>query len=142
MSEWPREHDTTSAVVAGGIDDVEIDVVPPLAAGREHGEIVFASLVGPAAFAVVGGFIRESGIGCGGEVERRAPIGLHIDVEVDGTVGDGSAGRREIEPQGVDLLAEGAVILKEEIQFPAEGQFVLRQWQNQGCRFAAKQSGT
>lgn len=110
-----------------------------MSTGREHGKIILAALIGPAAFAVICGFIGESGIHCAGKIERCAPVTLHIDIEVDGALGDFSSCRSEKEPQRINILAEGAIVLNENIQFPAESQFIFRKGQDQGCRLAPKQ---
>ena len=135
----PGQHDAAFPVVLLRIDDVEIGAVPALPPEGENRQIVFAALVGPAPFAVVGGFVGEAGV-CGrGEIERRAAVAPGFDFKVDRGAGDLAARRREVEPERVDVVPVGAVVLDQHAELAAEHELAVGEGEPEFRRFPAEQ---
>ncbi|MPN09583.1 hypothetical protein SDC9_156874 [bioreactor metagenome] len=136
VAEGARQHDATLASVARGIDDFKIGSVPAMTTGGEHGKIVLLSLIGPAAFAVIGDFIRESGVGRSRQVKGDALVTFHFDVKINVIAGNLTSVGGESKPERVTLLAERAVILDQNREISPENKFAFRERQDQFTRLS------
>ena len=114
------EHDAALPAVLFRIDDCERKPIHDLRSGFEHAQIVRRALIGPAAFAVPGGRVGETGVHDFPQIERRIPAGAVLQRQVQRRGGDLPVPGRHPDPDRVVRLIVRPVILN--VQFEVAAQ--------------------